>query len=68
MQEPSEGAHLARQRLGYLRPPLAAVEKAQRLQEVLIVIAFVGLVAGKGQHAIGRRGQEQGSGGVTVAA
>jgi hypothetical protein len=67
MQEAAEGAHFARQRGRHLRPLFPAVEETQGLKEVLIVIAFVGLVAGEREHPVGRGGEQQGAGGVPVA-
>ena len=67
MQETTEGAYFSRQRGRHLRPFFPAIEEAQCLQEVLIVIAFVRLVAGEREHPIGSGGEQQGAGGVPVA-
>ena len=67
MQEAAEGAHFTRQRGCHLRPLFPAVEETQGLKEVLIVVAFVGLVAGEREHPVGCGGEQQGTGGVPVA-
>src|SRR3546814_16703893 len=60
LKKATESAHLALQSGGDLATPPAAIEKGQRLEEILIVISVPGFIAGERQHAIGRGRTQQG--------